>query len=236
MIELLYPDVANLYGDLANVEYLTRCAPQLTIHTTRATAAPLFLDETPDLVFLGGMTESGQELVLDRLRPHRARLAQLIDDGVPFLVTSNALELFGDRIETPGQPAIEGLGLFGSWAKRDLAHRHNSLYLGRMAELGDDPIVGFRAQFTWSYGPTGAAALFETVRGQGLGPDLPDEGIRRNNFMATYLLGPICLTNPAFARYLLGLIGVEDPELAYDQPIWQSYHARLAEFETNHAF
>jgi len=235
-IEVLYPEIANLYGDLSNVEYLTRCAPDLAVHTTRLADTPLFAEQVPSLVYLGGTTEAGQALVAERLRPHVARLRQLIDDGTPFLVTGNALEIFGQRIEEAGKPPLTGLGLFGQWAKRDMIHRHNSLYLGQMTELGEAPVVGFKSQFAMSYGDPGADPLFTTRRGVGLGPDIPGEGIRCHNFMATYLLGPLLILNPAFTAYLLKLVGAADPTLAYADQIWASYRARVAEFQVIQGF
>ena len=63
-------------------------------------------------------------------------------------------------------------------------------------------IVGFKSQFTHSYWEDGteASPLFMTERGPGLNPEIKEEGIRLNNFMATYVIGPLLILNPPFAQ------------------------------------
>ena len=34
VIEVLYPEVANLFGDLANIRYLEKILPEVTFHYT----------------------------------------------------------------------------------------------------------------------------------------------------------------------------------------------------------
>ena len=80
-IEVLFPERCNLYGDLSNVEYLKRCLPQAEFVETSLQEEPRFAKEPVDLVYLGPMTERTQELVLERLRPHRERLEELIQAG-----------------------------------------------------------------------------------------------------------------------------------------------------------
>ena len=62
-IEVLYPEVANLYGDLENLTYLKKSCPEIEIVETHLTDEPLFVSEKPDLVYMGTMTESAQLLV-----------------------------------------------------------------------------------------------------------------------------------------------------------------------------
>lgn len=94
-IEVLFPERCNLYGDLSNVEYLKRCLPQAEFVETSLQEEPRFAKEPVDLVYLGPMTERTQELVLERLRPHRERLEELIQQGTPFLFTGNAWSCWG---------------------------------------------------------------------------------------------------------------------------------------------
>ena len=72
-IEILYPEFCNLYGDLANMDYLRRCLPQAEFVETSLQEEPLLAREKVDMVYLGPMTERLQEAVLEKLRPLRAR-------------------------------------------------------------------------------------------------------------------------------------------------------------------
>lgn len=225
-IEILYPEICYLYGDLMNIDYLHRCVPDATILRTSLKSTPAFVDGNVDMIYLCSMTEQAQELVIDALRPYRDKITELIENGTVFLITGNALEVFIRDIENEDGSKIEALGLFDLTAKRRMENRYNSLYLGK---FGDIDIVGFKSQFAHAYG-TDADGLFETVRGAGRQPGCIPEGIRRNNFMATYVLGPVLILNPPFAKYILSLLGEGDKTLAFEAAAMDSYTLRVNEF------
>ena len=224
--EVLFPELCGLYGDLMNAEYLRRCVPGSEIINTSVKSRPVFLDEPVDLVFLCSMTESAQLVVRDALAAHLDGIRERIAAGQPCLVTGNAMEVFFDRIDDTDGTSTSMLGMFDMYAKRDFMHRYNGLYLGR---FGDIDIVGFKSQFCHAYGD-GGQPLFDTVRGAGRHPGDPAEGIRLHNFMATYLQGPLLITNPPFTKKLLALLGEPGADLAYGQAAMESYDLRLTEF------
>ncbi len=225
-IEILYPEVCYLFGDLMNIDYLRRCVPEAEIIRTSLKTPPAFLNGDVDMIYLCSMTERAQELVIDALRPHIEKIEALIKGGTIFLATGNALEIFIKSIENEDGSSIEALGLFDLTAKRRMMDRYNSLYLGK---FGDIEIVGLRSQFAHAYGDDGNG-LFETTRGAGRNPDVKPEGIRRNNFMATYVLGPLLVMNPLFTKYIMALLGVKDRPLAFEEAAMDSYELRLREF------
>lgn len=112
-------------------------------------------------------------------------------------------------------------------AKRRMTDRYNSLWLGKFGGLD---MVGLKSQFAHAYGGDGVAGLFETVRGAGRNPGVKPEGIRKNNFMATYVLGPLLIMNPLFTKYIMGLLGAGDRPLAYEEAAMDSYNLRLKEY------
>lgn len=225
-IEILYPEVCYLYGDLQNIEYLHRCIPEAEVIRTALKTPPAFVNGDIDLVFLCSMTERAQELVISALRPYKQKIETLIENGTIFLITGNALEIFIRSIENEDGTKIEGLGLFDLTAKRRMMSRYNSLWLGKFGELD---MVGIKSQFAHAYGDSGDG-LFMTVRGAGRNPDVKPEGIRKNNFMATYVLGPLLVMNPLFTKYIMGLLGAGDRPLAYEEAAMDSYNLRLQEY------
>jgi len=229
-IEALYPELCNLFGDAMNVEYMHRAIPEAEFVKTSLKSRPAFLDGDVDLVYLGSMTENAQAIASGLLKEYRERIIELIDGGTVFLVTGNALELFGNRIENEdGSTAVETLGLFDLYSKRQMMRRYSSIYLGTFGEI---EIVGFKSQFAHLYGDGGdVPALFETLRGAGRKPGQVEEGVRRNNFFGTSMLGPLLLVNPPFTRYLLDLLGVSKRELPYEAESVRAYEARLLEFK-----
>ena len=57
--EILFPEVANLCGDLMNVTYLRQSCPEMEVVETGLKDRPAFLDGGVDLVYVGSATERG---------------------------------------------------------------------------------------------------------------------------------------------------------------------------------
>ncbi len=226
-IEVLFPEYCNLFGDLYNVNYLQKCLPEVQRVDTPVSGEPLFLTKTPALIYMGPMSERSQEKVLQKLRPHRQRLAQLIEDGTVFLLTGNAGEVFGSYIENEDGSRLEGLGLLPLHARRDMMHRHNSIFLG---EYQGKEIMGFKSQFTMAWPEEGAQGLFSVKKGVGLYKGCPFEGLRQGNLFCTYLLGPVLLLDPCFAQSLLDAMGAAHAELAFGPEMEAAYAQRLKDF------
>ena len=137
-IEVLFPDLCNLYGDNGNVQYLAASLPEAEMVFTGNLETPRFTKEPVDLIYLGSMSEAGQELAIQRLLPHRQALRQYVESGKVLLATGNALELFGAYIQD-GTRKIPTLGLFPCHAVRDMERRHNSMFLGTRLLLAGVP-------------------------------------------------------------------------------------------------
>ena len=229
-IEALYPELCNLFGDAMNVEYLHRAVPEAEFVKTSLKEDPAFIYGDVDIVYLGSMTESGQSIASKMLLSYRKRINELIESGAIFLVTGNALELFGTRIENEDGTFVETLGLFDLYARRQMMRRYSSIYLGTFGEM---EIVGFKSQFAHNYDDKegNVPPLFQTQRGAGRKPGQKEEGVKIKNFFATNLLGPLLPMNPPFTHYLLDLMGLEKRELPYEKEAMTAYEARLKEFK-----
>lgn len=66
--------------------------------------------------------------------------------------------------------------------------------------------------------------------GFGLNKQSKDEGFRKNNLMATWLIGPLLPLNPDFTRYLLDLMGRKDVPLAFETEARAAYDERIKTF------
>ena len=241
-IEVLYPEICNLYGDLANIRYLKECIPDAEIVETTLYGKPLFTEEDVDLVYMGTTTENGQALALEKMRGYREQILEKIEEGKRFLITGNAMELFAHRIEEDGEEVAKGLGLFPGVVRRSSVNRFNSLFVGGF-DPGDekDPekritVVGFKSQFGHMYCDGGddaldEYALFEAERGPGMNRNAKGEGIRINNFLATYVIGPLLILNPPFTRWFIGdFLGRNIDKLAYEEAATDSYNCRVKEY------
>ena len=232
-IEVLYPEICCLFGDKANMRYFEMCLPEAEFIKTPVSEMPRFLTEDVDMVYFGSCSESNQERILNRLKGHEARINELIEKGVIFLMTGNTFEIMGKYIEKPEGEKIEGLGIFDFYAKRTIPKRYNSLFLGK---FGDMEIVGYTSRFSHCYDIDEKDNFLTVTKGYGSTVDAKTEGIRRNNLFGTYLLGPFLIQNPMFTAFLMKKLGCEEPELAFKDDIVKAYEVRLAQFKTDIVF
>lgn len=227
-IEILFPEFCNLYGDISNMKYLKKCLPNANFIETAFDEEPTFIKEKVNFIYLGPMTESMQEKVITKLRTYKERIKELIEENIIFLVTGNAIEIFGEYIENEDGSRIEALGIFNIYAKRDMLHRHNSTFIGKWEDI---EIVGFKSQFTFGYGDNKENYFAEVEKGIGINKESNLEGIQKNNFIATYLIGPILILNPYFTKKLIQKIGIEEPKIAFEEDTINAYKQRLEEFK-----
>ena len=227
-IEILFPEFCNLYGDISNMQYLKKCLPKANFYETSFNDEPIFVKEKVDFIYLGPMTENMQEKVIKKLMPYKEKIEDLINNNIIFLITGNAIEIFGSYIENEDGSKIEALGLFDIYAKRDMLHRHNSIFIGKYENID---IVGFKSQFTFSYGQNKENYFAKVEKGIGLNKESNLEGIEKNNFIATYLIGPILILNPDFTKELIKKMGIEEPNIAFEEDVFKAYNQRLEELK-----
>ena len=48
--------------------------------------------------------------------------------------------------------------------------------------------------------------------------------------MATYLIGPVIVLNPEFAKFVLSTMGVEEPTLVFEEAMQDAFRFRMEEF------
>ena len=245
-IEVLFPELCNLYGDPANITYLKESLEHavklsdgspvydVEIVETHLTDKPLFLRDKPDLIYMGTMTENSQKLVINKLSQYKEQLKKAIDEGVNFLITGNAVEVFGNRIIEDDEEVIEGLGIIDIEARRSSVNRYNCLYVGDF-NIGDEEplkIVGFKSVFGFIYGNDTENNLFDTIIGYGSNRETAKEGIRKNNFIATAVIGPLLVLNPLLVKWYMNDVFEVGFEPAYYEAAMNAYNSRVEEYLT----
>lgn len=233
-IEVLYPEVCDLYGDLENPEYLARALDARVVRTSLS-EKPRFTGGGVDLVYMGSAASYGQKLARDALAPHVDALTARTASGGVTLFTGSAFDVLGHYILEDGVN-VPMLGLLPFYSVADFYTRYNAIYLGK---FGPHMVVGHKSRFGHSFLLSGAPSplpgpitgLFETLRGMGLGPDTVWEGMRSNNLFATCLLGPLLIQNPPFARHLLSLLTPAPPNLPFEAAAMDAYARRLSEYQ-----
>lgn len=232
-IEMLFPEIANLHGDNFNITYLTQCRPDARIIRTGLTDEPAFVKKPVDLIYLGPLTEHGQLKAIERLTPYNERIEALIESGTSFLFTHNALEVLGSRIRNDEMGYdVPGVGIFELEATLQMFGRYNGKVIGTLPEVGaEHPVVGYKSQFSMVTGADAVPGFLTADRGIGRNTATAVEGVRRNNFIGTSLIGPLLVVNPQFTRALLRQLDPDsEPKLAHEELAMAAYDARLRDF------
>ena len=151
-IEILYPEVCNLFGDLANIRFLKKNLPEAVIIETSLKNEPAFVSEKVDLIYMGTTTEEGIRLAVKALTPYKEKLNQLVADGQFILLTGNAQDVFMNYVlsdeptfmgnEDPKKNV--GLGIIDAHCDYHMMGRHNSFYIGKFEGF---EVVGFKSIF-----------------------------------------------------------------------------------------
>lgn len=232
-IEVLFPEVGNLYGELGNVRCLRESLPDAEIIETSLNDEPLFIHEDVDLVYMGTMTEKSQGIVVNKLMLYKNEIEKKIESGMNFLITGNALEVFGKNIYENDVLVLECLGIFDFESRRDKRKRYNCIYVGEFdngAEKVD--IVGFKSLFGFAYGEAFKNNRFVNTKvGYGINREVKEEGLHVNNFIATYITGPILILNPLFTKWLIQeKLGDKNALPAFYEDAMNAYEYRLKEY------
>lgn len=229
VVEILFSEICSLFGDGQNPVYLQKCLPDAEFIFTSLVDEPYFVHHTPDLLYLGGMSEQIQRQVIKKLMPYKERIAELIQNDVPFLATGNACEVFAKRITYVTENIeIEALDIVDLTVKTDWLHRYNNKTWGETKE--GITVIGYRSQFSFLYGDNKDCYFLKCHRGDGIHPESNLEGFRIHNLIGTQLLGPILPNNPQFCEYFLSLAGV-NVTAAFKDAAMSAFYQRLKEFQ-----
>lgn len=228
-IEILYPELCCLYGDKGNTLFLQKCLPDAEFIHTQLNDKPLFLQEDVDLCCMYSMSETSQERILERLLQWKEDIAQKLQLGKTlFLLLGNAMELFGQYIQREDGSKVTGLGIFSTYTVRHAPSRFNTLI---QASFENMTLLGYTSRFSDTYGITEEMAMCQVEIGTGSAPDTKLEGIRHGRVLATYLLGPLLVSNPDFSKWLLTQLGIDAPQLPYAEALYESYECKRKEFQ-----
>ena len=228
-IEILYPELCCLYGDKGNTLFLQKCLPDAEFIYTQLNDNPVFLTEEIDLCCMYSMSEASQERILDRLLQWKDEIAEKLSKSKTlFLLLGNAMELLGKYIQREDGTKVAALGIYDIYAVRHTPNRFNSLI---QAKFNDITLLGYTSRFSDTFGITEDMAMCQVEIGTGSAPDSKLEGIYQGRVIATYLLGPLLISNPDFSKWLLGQLGIQDLQLPYADALYQSYECKRKEFQ-----
>lgn len=196
----LYYDLMNLYGESGNIKALKKQLEEqgIKVKIDLLTITDTLHFENYDFVYMGTGTEENQKLVLKHLLSYKKEIEKAIDSGIFFLITGNAIELFGKNILTTKK--IKALNLFSFESKQETM-RIVGECIGSAPFLSK-PILGFQNR-SGVMKNVKEKVFLNLSKGTGYAPKITQEGIIKNHFYGTYLIGPILVRNPELLKYFV---------------------------------
>ena len=227
IIEVLYSEFGNMYGEVYNPMFLEKSTSKIKLIYTKLNEEPYFVKHKVDMVYLSNVRDLKMYDILDKLKQYKDKIKEMIDNNVVFLLTGNALEMFGSYIEENGKKT-EGLKLFDYYVEKDFTVKYASWVKGKYKNI---EIIGHRNQFSKCYNIK--HPFIKVSNGTGSDIDSNIEGMHYKNFFATYLLGPFLIMNPLFAKHILELLGIK--EFKFEKDAMKAYKHRMEYFSKEDA-
>lgn len=218
----LYYDLMNYYGEQGNVLALKTAIEYAGFKVNVKT---LSVDdeidfEKYDIFYMGMGTKRNQEIVRKDILKYKDKIGNVIDKKM-FIMTGNSYELFGKKIDDK-----KCLGVFNFESKTTDRIVGEQVF---KSDIIKETIIGFQNRF--SSNNIKDDYLFEVIKGTGNDSESKVEGIHKNNFFGTYLLGPILIRNPYFKDALLKYIGIDKVNTKLVD--YKAYHEYLKNFNIN---
>lgn len=218
----LYYDLMNYYGEQGNVLALKTAIEYAGFKVNVKT---LSVDdeidfEKYDIFYMGMGTKRNQEIVRKDILKYKEKIENVIDKKM-FIMTGNSYELFGKKIDDK-----KCLGVFNFESKTTDRIVGEQIF---KSDIIKETIIGFQNRF--SSNNIKDDYLFEVIKGTGNDSESKVEGIHKNNFFGTYLLGPILIRNPYFKDALLKYIGIDKVNTKLVD--YKAYHEYLKNFNIN---
>lgn len=218
----LYYDLMNYYGEQGNVLALKTAIEyagfKVNIKTLSVDDEIDF--EKYDIFYMGMGTKKNQEIVRKDILKYKDKIENVIDKKM-FIMTGNSYELFGKKIDDK-----KCLGIFNFESKTTDRIVGEQVF---KSDIIKETIIGFQNRF--SSNNIKDDYLFEVIKGTGNDSESKVEGIHKNNFFGTYLLGPILIRNPYFKDALLKYIGIDKVNTKLVD--YKAYHEYLKNFNIN---
>lgn len=218
----LYYDLMNYYGEQGNVLALKTAIEYAGFKVNVKT---LSVDdeidfEKYDIFYMGMGTKRNQEIVRKDILKYKEKIENVIDKKM-FIMTGNSYELFGKKIDE--KKCLEIFNFNSKTTDRIVGEQVFK------SDIIKETVIGFQNRF--SSNDIKDDYLFEVIKGTGNDLKSKVEGIHKNNFFGTYLLGPILIRNPYFKDALLKYIGIDKVNTKLVD--YKAYHEYLKNFNIN---
>ncbi len=198
----LYPDLLNLYGDLATIRSLCHrlqwrgINAEVITHTSE-NGTPDFGDI--DIIVLGGGTDREEKTVMNLLLKQKDELKAYVDSEKVIFATCGGMDMLGKYCKFADE-TVEGPGILDIHTESGTKRMTGDVVVE--SNVFDGKIVGFENRS----GKTNIGSLTplgKVVTGGGNNGEDFTEGVVYKNVIATHLHGALLPKNPKLCDYIL---------------------------------
>lgn len=234
----LYYDLLNLYGENANTRCIERSLKlnKIKVNVDYKSVGDKIDFKKYDLIYIGSGSEEDLLLALNDIKFRYDGIKDFIDSNKYLILTGNAMDLFGEYIET--NEKIEALGLFKYHTKFISESTFENASTDRIVgevrattKLIDKEIIGFQNRCDLNINIK--TPLFKTDIKFSNDLKNDNEGFTYKNIYATHIIGPILVRNPYLTDYILKKL-CDDKKLNYkvsDELSIKAYNKYLENFQ-----
>ncbi|MFV0288379.1 MAG: type 1 glutamine amidotransferase [Mycoplasmatales bacterium] len=207
-IAWMYYDLLELYGDRGNLkvlEYLLQIN-NLEYEIDKITINNEHKDiSNYDLVFLGGGSDNNQQLIEADLKARKAQFMKVIKNQGFILSVCGGYQFFGQYYLDAHNNKLQGLGLFNYYTEAGTKRCVGNIKIQTKIKVNNEElqIVGFENHGGQTKAIEQEQALGEVLKGHGNTYQGKYEGYLTENFLGTYIHGPLLPKNPLLAKYII---------------------------------
>ena len=197
----LYPKEFNLYSDIGNLIALKkRCEwRDIKVKIIEHNIGDK-LPEDVDFIFMGGGSVNAQGKVLEDAKANREQLKTWIEDNIPTLLISEAMQLFGKTFPWHDGTSYEGLNILKLDSRRSEERLVGDVVV-ETPEFGK--LVGYENHAYTIELDDAVASIGKTSYGHGNNDLDQTEGHIYNNCIASNLHGPLLPRNTLLCDWLI---------------------------------
>ena len=203
----LYYDILNLYGEDGNIKALEHALNTINVDykLDKLTLNDIIDFSSYDFIYIGSGTENNLKIALEDIKRFEAGIKEYIDQNKVMLCTGNSISIFGKYIRNLDNSKIECLNIFNYHVKETKLR----VVADVMFTLsGSKKLIGF---YNTKYTVVEELVknynnIFEIKKSIGYEFENKSDGINKNNFYGTNIIGPIMVRNPEFLRFILSRI------------------------------
>ena len=207
----LYYDLLNLYGESGNVRALKKHFEQNDVSASISflTVGDQINFHDYDIFYFGSGTKESFHIVRKDILKYRSEIQKAIDSGKYFFATGNSLNLFASSYQELDGGTYPVLNLFNYTVLECKKAIVGDVFL--KMEGFSFPILGFQNSFSIITNEK-EKKLFQVEKENDYSKNC--EGITKNHFYGTYLLGPLFIRNPYLLSFFVKQI-LEEKNIVY---------------------